>query len=118
MECDICSRTISSNLPFHCITCARNVLYRPRLEATKVLFEKERLARRIESAVTTGPQGSEKLDKKSKNEDIGLSQVWSQEKVKARKIDSEERAGEIQKHILILREEVKTARDEISQRKA
>ena len=83
-----------------------------------MLLEKERLARRIESAVLTGSQGSEKLDKKSKNEDTGLSQAWSQETVKARKADSEERAGEIQKHILILREEVKTARDEISQRKA
>jgi hypothetical protein len=82
------------------------------------LLEKERLARRIESAVLTGSQGSKKLDKKSKNEDTALSQAWSQETVKARKVDSEERAGEIQKHILILREEVKTARDEISQRKA
>jgi hypothetical protein len=82
-----------------------------------VLLEKECLGRRIES-VATRPQGSEKLDKKSKNEDIGLSQAWSRETVKARKIDSEEKAGEIQKHILILREEVKTARDEISQRKA
>jgi hypothetical protein len=83
-----------------------------------VLLEKECLGRRIESAVTTRPQGSEKLDKKSKNEDIGLSQAWSRETAKARKIDSEEKAGEIQKHILILREEVKTAREEISQRKA
>ena len=83
-----------------------------------MLLEKERLGRKIENVVTTHPQGSEKLDKKSKNEDTGLSQAWSQETVKARKVDSEERAGEIQKHILILREEVKTARDEISQRKA
>src|SRR4051794_20257781 len=108
MECDICSRTISSNLPFHCITCARNVLYGPRLEATKVLLEKERLGRGIESAITTGPQGSGKLEKKNKNEDTGLSQAWSQETMKARKVDSEERAGEIQKHIVILREEVRT----------
>src|SRR5436305_1641205 len=118
MECDICSRIISSNLPFHCITCARNVLYEPRLEATRVLLEKECLGRRIESAVTSRPNGSEKLDKKSKNEDIGLSQAWSRETAKARKMDSEEKAGEIQNHIFILREEVKTARDEISQRKA
>lgn len=118
MECDICSRIISSNLPFHCITCARNVLYEPRLEATRVLLEKERLGRRIESTITTRPQGSEILDKNSKNEDIGLPQAWSRETVKARKVDSEEKASEIQKHILILRGEVKTARDEISQRKA
>jgi hypothetical protein len=118
MECDICSRISSSNLPFHCITCARNCLYEPRLEATRVLLEKESLGRRIERAVTNRPQGSEKQNKKSKTEDLSLSQAWSRETAKARKVDSEDKSGKVEKHILSLREEIQNARDEISQRKA
>jgi chromosome segregation ATPase len=118
MECDICSRTPSSNLLFHCITCARNVLYEPRLEATRVLLEKGSLSRRIEKAVNTRPKGSEKQDKKGQDEDAVLSQAWSRELANARKVESEEKTGEIEKHILSLREEIKTAKDEISQRKA
>jgi hypothetical protein len=118
MECDICSRTSSSNLPFHCITCARNVIYGPRLEATRLLLEKESLAKRIEKAVNTRPTGSEKQDKKSRNEDIGLSQAWCRETTQARKVESEGKTGEIEKHILTLREEIQNARDEISKRKA
>ena len=118
MECDICSRISTPNLPFHCITCARNTLYEPRLEATRVFLEKESLEKRIENIVTNRPQGSEKQTKRGKNDNIGLSQTWSQETAKARKVESEQKTGEIQKHILVLREEIKSARDEISQRKA
>jgi hypothetical protein len=118
MECDICSRTSSSNLPFHCITCARNVIYGPRLEATRLLLEKESLATRIEKAVNTRPTGSEKQDKKSRNEDISLSQVWYRETAQTRKAESEGKAEEIDRHILTLREEIQNARDEICKRKA
>ena len=118
MECDICSRTSTPTLPFHCITCARNILYEPRLEATRVFLEKEDLGKRIENVVTKRPQGGEKQTKKGKNENTGLSKTWSQETAKARKVESEQKTGEIQNHILVLREEIKSAKDEISQRRA
>ena len=100
------------------MTCARNVLYEPRLEATSVLLEKESLGKRIENAVNTRSQGNEKQDKRTKNEAIGTSQAWSRETAKARKVESEVKNDEVQRHILVLREEIKTAKDEISQRKA
>ena len=118
MECDICSRTSSLNLPFHCITCARNVLYEPRLEASRVLLEKESLGKTIENVVKTRPKGSDEQKKKSKNEEIGLPQRWSRGTAKVRTVESEAKTGELQKHALSLREEIRTARDEISQRKA
>src|SRR2546423_5844083 len=118
MECDICFRVLTSNLPIHCITCARNVLYEPGLHHTRVLLEKESLARKIENAISAHPQESDRQDKKTENEAIALSQAWSREAAKARKVESEENTGKMQKHILVLREEIKGAKDEISQRKA
>ena len=118
MECDICSQKLSLILPFHCVTCARSILYEPRLEAARLLVDKERLGRSIETAVNTRTKGREKQEKKSKNEDLDLSQTWSRYTAEVRKIESEEKTTEIEKHISRLREEIKTARDEISQRKA
>lgn len=118
MECDICSQKSSLNLPFHCVTCARSILYEPRLEATRLLLEKERLGRRIEKAVNTRTDGSENQERKTKNEDLGISQAWSRYTATVRKVESEEKTSEIEEHIVSLREEIKTARDEIAQRKA
>ena len=118
MECDICSRTSTSNLLFHCITCARNVLYEPRLLATKLLLEKEDLGRRLETVITDRPQKVGKEVKGSKTEEPALSERWSRGSAKARKVDSEHKAREIQKHIFVLREEMKSVKDEISQRRA
>jgi hypothetical protein len=118
MECDICTQKSSLNLPFYCVTCARNLLYEPRREATRLLLEKERLGRRIEKAVNIRTNGSENQEKKNKNEDLGISQTWSRYTAKARKVESEGKTSEIAEHILTLREEITTARDEISQRKA
>lgn len=83
-----------------------------------MLLEKESLERRIDKAVTPHPHGTEEHSNKNKKEDLGLSQAWSREIANARKVESEERTGDVEKHILTLREEVKNARDEICRRKA
>ena len=116
MECDICSRLPSSRLTFLCITCARNALYEPRLEAAQALLENERLGQRIENIVhhKRAGQKSTQADK----QDAILSKLWSRETASVKKSDLEEKTDNVMAHVTLLREEIKNGRDEISQRKA
>ncbi len=116
MECDICSRLPSSKLTLLCVTCARNTLYEPRLEAAQALLEKEHLGRRIENIVNHKRAGQKSTQ--TERQDADLSAAWSRETANVKKSGLEEKTGVVKAHIAILREEIKNGRDEISQRKA
>lgn len=49
MQCDICFRPYSKELPFLCAVDARNQLYPARLEIARVLLEKDALSREVEA---------------------------------------------------------------------
>src|SRR5690242_9380799 len=56
MECDICARSGSSlsSVGLHCPSCARAVLYLPRLELARVLLEKQALESKFDDITTHG----------------------------------------------------------------
>lgn len=118
MECDICSRVASLTLPFHCITCARNAVYDARLKTTKVLLEKEDLGKRIECIVTTNPSDGKYDNNKTSKQDESLSQAWSHETASTKKTESDGKAAVTKKHIAVLRDDMKSAKEDIRQRKA
>ena len=41
MQCDICRRSSSERLSFHCIICARNIVYESRIRIVQMLFQNE-----------------------------------------------------------------------------
>ena len=118
MECDICSRTASSKLPFHCQTCSRSALYEPRLAIARVLLEKEALGTCIEDLVAPRVKQNENSPQKGERPDLALLQAWATETAETRKVQSDAKARDVELHIAALRDEIRIAKEEISQRKA
>ena len=54
LTCEICSRSSSDRSPFYCITCARTLLYQPRLEQAHALLHKEALGKEVARALDKG----------------------------------------------------------------
>ncbi|KAF2754248.1 hypothetical protein EJ05DRAFT_504345 [Pseudovirgaria hyperparasitica] len=57
MDCDICTKALTTSSDCTCVVCARNSIYPLRIEQATVLIEKEKLARQVE-AVLKGTTGS------------------------------------------------------------
>ena len=57
--CQACLRTPENKLPFFCCTCARNVLYEPRLRHVQILLGKEVLGKEIEQAIFSRSEGED-----------------------------------------------------------
>ena len=51
MQCHICQRPSSTRLPFNCSSCARTVLYAPRVEHAQLLLDTESIGHEVERAV-------------------------------------------------------------------
>ncbi|KAI9850249.1 MAG: hypothetical protein M1838_005975 [Thelocarpon superellum] len=60
MQCAICSRTGGPKLPCHCVACARQLLYEPRVESATVLLQRDALAHELNRA--TGDGGDDEDD--------------------------------------------------------
>ena len=110
--CSICSRPSSSHLPFHCITCARNILYGPRLDHAQVLIQKEALGKEIERAVTEGTdtleQGSRgKASPKTRDE---AARCVAMEQTRSLQAEAEERTRKLRAEIESLRDATKKLR--------
>lgn len=111
MECDVCSRVNTSQLPFYCTTCARNVLYEPRIDHAQVLVEKDYACSRITQATNKTGENEELLDVPR------LSSRYLVELSTTEKIQADQRVDDISTHMRILREEIKSAKQEIAARK-
>lgn len=118
MECSICMRPPGSRLRFCCPSCARNILYEPRLRNAKILLEKERLASQIEQihSLVEGADGKPRAG--AVEQDADASRRWSIETSNIKRAHASNRTSDMQEHIQILRDEIKTARQEITERKA
>lgn len=111
MECEACSRPAGPRLAFHCTTCARNLLYQPRIDQASVLLEKEALGSQIAQAILEVQNG----DASSAN---GVSRRHRVEAARTEKTQVDNQTNGISSHIEILRQETRSARQEISSRKA
>ena len=111
MECDVCSRNQTSQLPFYCVTCTRNVLYEPRIDYSRILLEKGDVESRITQAICK--EEGHAYTKQAP----GPSLRFAAEKVTAEKIRSDQAVQGISAHMEVLRNEIKSAKLEISSRK-
>ena len=119
MECDICRRPASSRLPFHCITCARNVVYESRLLYAQVLLQKEALGKDIEHAVATRARmdASRLTQKISQRYDDSPVNKLLLERLNDEQTIATERTQDNLQHIQALREETIRFKADLVKRK-
>lgn len=115
MQCDICLRSSSSRLPFHCASCARDVIYEQRILLAQTLLDSEAAGKAVESSIAVGPtSGPIKASAKI----MELSPAWALEQAIAEEFASVKRAESIMSHVDALRKETEMARSDIARRKA
>ena len=113
MQCDVCHRTASSKLPFNCTTCARDILYQPRLKHAQLLLEKESIEKQVERSI----KGSAKSSSSSAPEKQGISPAWIVRRASAEKTTCEEQTETIHSHIQVLRQETQAMKADIAARR-
>ncbi|OQD79480.1 hypothetical protein PENANT_c050G10074 [Penicillium antarcticum] len=118
MSCSICSCAPHSRLALHCPTCARNQLYRLRIETTQVLLENEALGRQIETVVTSaGSPDQVESQQESPNMDNKGSPRWDLQTISSRHSESLAKRELLSHQIESLKSEVRAKNNEISERK-
>lgn len=115
MQCDICLRSSSSRLPFHCASCARDVIYEQRILLAQTLLDSEAAGKAVESSIAVGPtSGPIKASAKF----MEPSPAWAFEQAIAEESASVKRTESIMSHVDALRKETEIARSDIARRKA
>lgn len=115
MQCDICLRSPSNRLPFNCITCARNVLYEPRIQLAQTLLQSEAIGKDVESHMVAEPVTSKK---KAATKSPESSSTWTLEQTLGEQVASTERTQDILSHVEALRNENDVMKNEVAKRKA
>ena len=120
LQCQVCAKAPSSLLPFYCLTCARNILYEPRVEHAQLLLSKEALAKEVEQAVKAG-KSDERLDQNAPgtpNSHGGVVNRIYYEQAKARQSESSANTQSILEVTESLHGDVKKIKEDISTKKA
>lgn len=112
MECGLCSQSHSNQRSFHCVTCARNAVYGPRVQHAHVLIEKDHLSREIERLTSANVEDDQTLEL---NEP---SSRWVLEKRRNAILQSQHRAAALQEHRKSLANSIAKMKEELSQRRA
>lgn len=115
MQCDICLRSSSSRLPFHCASCARNVIYEQRILLTQTLLDSEAAGKAVESSIAVGPTTSQS---KASTKALESSSAWALKQAITQESASVRRTEGIMSHVDALRKETERTRSDIAKRKA
>jgi chromosome segregation ATPase len=111
MECEICSRKDVSNVGMHCTVCARTSIYALRLEAARLLLEKERLGQSIEKSTSQTPPTNGAVDAKA------IQRGWRSELLQGKHHMLKQKIENMQLSTNNLREEILTMRKELVQKR-
>jgi Vacuolar sorting 38 and autophagy-related subunit 14 len=120
MECDVCGRSQTPKLPFHCPTCARSALYTLRIEHAELLLDKESMGRKVQAVVKNGSSVA--------RENVSLAgaivdttecgTTCEVEQMRSETIALEERISLIAQRADTLRKEMEEHRRKISEKKS
>ena len=122
-QCEICQRPASTRLPFNCTLCARDVVYRQRVQIAQTLLQRERIGKEVEQAtcstigVAAGGEGPNTL-RTIKPAGSKPNLLWTVQRSAAEQVAVRERTDLTLRHIEILREEIQKTRHDIAERKA
>lgn len=114
MQCDICLRSSSSHLPFHCASCARNVIYEHRTLLAQTLLDSEAAGKAVESSIAVGPSGQSKASIKV----LESSPAWALNQAIAEESASVRRTEGIMSNVDALRKETERTRSDIAKKNA
>lgn len=118
MQCDICRRSPSERLPFHCTICARNAVYESRIRIAQMLLENEAASTAVERKIgtknTAAGRSEPPPDKKSQE----TSLAWTIKQANADRAISTEKTEQILTHVKALQKQTETIKAEIARRKA
>ena len=119
MSCHICAAAYSHSRLL-CPTCARNRLYRPRLDNTQLLLEKEVLGRQVEASLVLDapPAQSVTTEWNRPQTDDESSRWWAVKAISSQQAALSNRTEDINRQIKALKEEIKAKKTHISERKA
>lgn len=98
MECRFCLQDSNEQPEFLCTACARNSIYVPRLEYTRLLLEKSTLSKQIEEATSIRASGS----------------AWQQELSRVDEVEIKRRLENFKHKHLLVQEETRRLRECIS----
>ena len=108
-QCDLCQRSWSSKLPFHCVACAQAQVYRPRIQQTLLQLETEGYAKQIEEAADLS-----KVDTSARKPDLSPEKAaFVVNRAEAEKAQTEVRIWSIRTHTKDLREKTQALRMEL-----
>lgn len=119
MSCHICAAAYSHSRLL-CPTCARNSLYRPRLDNTQLLLEKEVIGRQVEASLLLDAPLAQPVTTEwnRPQTDDESSRWWAVEAISSQQAALTYRKEDINRHVKALKEEIKVKRIHISERKA
>lgn len=115
MQCDICLRSSSNRLPFHCASCARDVIYEQRILLAQTLLDSEAAGKAVESSIAVGPTSGQS---KASTQFSESSLAWAHRQAIAEGSASVKRTEGIMSHVDALRRENEKTRSDIAKRKA
>lgn len=118
VTCDICLRPCSSRLPFNCTVCARSALYEPRIHLAEALLENEVASQKIERSIGVTKTVTSKYVPITKIKSQDVNPVWTLERVHAEQDALKERMQYTLGHTEALRQETRSMRAEIAERKS
>jgi Vacuolar sorting 38 and autophagy-related subunit 14 len=118
MDCDICMRPTSSELPLCCPSCVRSLLYESRFRNAKILLEKEQLTSQIEKITASEKEVDGKSTPEDTKQDDLATRRWMIESGDVKKAQSRARTKDLQDQTQSLKAEMEAYREEIAQRKA
>lgn len=117
MQCDICKRSSSSRLPFHCTLCAREALHEPRIQLTLILLQQEALGLDVERNVARQKDTRYGILSKAGTDAQEPSPSWALERVTAEHVASDVRTNAILSHVQALRTQTEDIKAEISRKR-
>lgn len=118
MQCDICRRSPSERLPFHCTICARNVVYEARIRIAQMLLQNEAAGAAVERQTGTRNSGAGHNKYPSDTQSRETSMAWTIQRAYADQASSTEKTEHILTHMKALQNQTATMRTEIAHRKA
>jgi len=116
MQCDICHRTSTFQLPFNCTTCARNALYGSRIQHAQILLGAETLAQEVEKNVTLSQSSQSQYNTSATPRDA--HPTYAAERFTAEQDVVEERTEAILAQADLLRRKTEELKDYINRKKA
>ena len=119
MQCDICQRQVSRQLPFNCTICARDALYQSRIRSAQTLLHRESLRLHIENVVATSSTVFQENALREESKDLSEEaiQTWTIQSTRNQQDLTDATTQNLHNQRDLIYHEIKSVKLEIANRK-